>query len=304
MNDTFTSFVSVVIPVYNDSERLEICLRSLENQTYPKNQYEVIVVDNGSDDRLEEFVYRFDQTIFAQENHPGSYAARNKGISVAKGDIIAFTDSDCIPRSDWIESGVSNILAVPNCGMLVGKIDIFFKKPDKPTAVEVYESIKSFQTRRYLENGRHGVTANLFTFKSVIAKVGLFNAELKSGGDVEWGKRVFSSGYQQIYADNTCVAHPARRSFRELYRKTTRIVGGFHDWKGNTAYSLIDFSKDLIKMTRSSLGFIKLFIFNMSPSEKFDGTMQKIKFIVVKAFVDLVRIFEKVRLTLGGSSRR
>ena len=304
MSGTFTPFVSVVVPVYNDSERLKTCLASLENQTYPKNLYEIIVVDNGSDDNLEELVCRFEQTAFTREDRPGSYAARNKGISVAKGDIIAFTDSDCIPYSDWIESGVSNIIGVRNCGMLVGKIDIFFKKPNKPTAVEIYESIKSFKTRRYLEEGRHGVTANLFTFKSVIAKVGFFNAALKSGGDVEWGKRVFSFGYQQIYADNTCVAHPARRSFGQLYRKATRVVGGFHDWKGNTAYSLTDFSKDLINMAGSSLGLIKLFIFSKPPSEKFDGTRQKIEYVVVKAFVDLVRIFEKIRLTFGGRSRR
>lgn len=236
MSDTFTPFVSVVIPVYNDSERLKICLASLDNQTYPKNLYEVIVVDNGSDDNLEELVCRFDQTSFTREDRPGSYPARNKGISVAKGDIISFTDSDCIPHTDWIESGVSSFHGVRNCGMVAGKIDIFFKKPNKPTAVEVYESVNAFNQKKYIENGRFGVTANLFTFKSVIAKVGLFDAALKSGGDLEWGKRVFSFGYQQIYADNTCVAHPARTSFGELFRKTTRVVDGLYGGKENTAY--------------------------------------------------------------------
>lgn len=188
MSDTFTSFVSVLIPVYNDIERLEICLGSLDQQTYPKNLYEVIVVDNGSDDNIEELVGNFDQIAYTYEDQPGSYAARNKGISVAKGDIIAFTDSDCIPKPDWIESGVSNILAAPNCGIVAGKIDIFFKNSAKPTAVEVYESVKSFNQRYNVENDKYGVTANLFTYKTVFENVGPFNSELKSGGDAEWGK--------------------------------------------------------------------------------------------------------------------
>ncbi|HAX77406.1 MAG TPA: glycosyl transferase family 2, partial [Cyanobacteria bacterium UBA11372] len=215
-------FVSAIVPVYNDAERLKICLAALENQTYPKYLYEVIVVDNGSDQAqdIKGVVAKFKCAIATYESIPGSYAARNQGISLAKGEVIAFTDSDCIPAPDWIENGVKNLLQVPNCGLVAGKIEIFCKNPEKPTPIELYESITAFPQQQLLETKKGAATGNLFTFKNVIDRVGVFNANLKSNGDLEWGYRVYSAGYQQVYADDTCVAHPARSSFKELYKRT------------------------------------------------------------------------------------
>ncbi|NJR32909.1 MAG: glycosyltransferase, partial [Chamaesiphon sp. CSU_1_12] len=68
-------FVSVIIPVFNDAERLRLCLEALQNQTYPQNLYEVIVVDNGSnpDEDVKSVVAEFGQAIAAFEPTPGSY---------------------------------------------------------------------------------------------------------------------------------------------------------------------------------------------------------------------------------------
>lgn len=65
-------FVSVIIPVLNDSERLQTCLKALENQTYPKSMYEVIVVDNGSDENIEGLVSQYIQAKLSNESRPGS----------------------------------------------------------------------------------------------------------------------------------------------------------------------------------------------------------------------------------------
>jgi cellulose synthase/poly-beta-1,6-N-acetylglucosamine synthase-like glycosyltransferase len=48
---------------------------------------------------------------------------------MARGEIVAFTDSDCIPATDWIEKGVDNLLRIPNCGLVAGEIAVFFKDP-------------------------------------------------------------------------------------------------------------------------------------------------------------------------------
>ncbi|MGK7895453.1 MAG: glycosyltransferase family 2 protein, partial [Xenococcus sp. (in: cyanobacteria)] len=202
-------FVSVIIPVYNDIERLRKCLEALESQTYPHNLYEVIVVDNASEDDIAATVTPFNQAIVLEEKRRGSYAARNKGILNAKGEVIAFTDSDCIPANDWIEKGVNNLLNTSNCGIVGGKIEIFFQDPEHPTAVELYDSIMAFPQSNYVKNNKFSVSANLFTFKKVLDEVGSFNAELKSGGDYEWGARVFKAGYEVIYAEDTTIAHPA-----------------------------------------------------------------------------------------------
>ncbi len=92
----------MIVPVYNDILRLETCLRALQEQTYPKDPYEIIAVDNGSDESIESVVKRFSQAVVAYEAFPGSYAARNRGSSLSRGHILAFTDSNCIPASDCV----------------------------------------------------------------------------------------------------------------------------------------------------------------------------------------------------------
>ena len=97
-------YISVIIPVYNDSQRLQLCLAALENQSYPKDSYEVIVIDNNSTDNVKKIVNNCSQAIYAFKKTKGSYAARNKGISLARGEVLAFTDSDCIPTHHWLPS--------------------------------------------------------------------------------------------------------------------------------------------------------------------------------------------------------
>lgn len=299
--NTYQQFVSVIIPVFNDSDRLKKCLHALEKQTYPTNLYEVIVVDNASVEDIKNVVNNFGQSSIVYESQPGSYAARNKGISQAKGEILAFTDSDCIPASDWIEKGVKNLLSTPNCGLVAGRVDFFFKNPDNLTPVELYENIEMpFNQELNVSEAHFGVTANLFTFKHLIDKVGSFDEKLKSGGDREWGERVFQAGYQQIYADDTCVKHPARSSFSQLYKRISRFVGGKHDlmMKDNpSSFNLfINILHDFIPPFRS--------IYKAWNNSALNGAKQKIQFITVMFFVRYVIIVEKIRLYLGGSSRR
>lgn len=300
------SFVSVIIPVFNDARRLQLCLTALENQTYPKHLYEVIVVDNGSDknENIEGIVAEFGQPKATYESHPGSYAARNKGVSLAKGEVIAFTDADCIPALDWIENGVRNLLQVPNCGLVAGKIEIFFKDSSNITPVELYESITAFPQKKLLEQQKGGATANVFTFKKVIEKVGLFNPNLKSNGDLEWGRRVYLSGYQQIYADDTCVAHPARYSLKQLYNRTIRLMGGIYDLQMKPENSFFKRNQIFIEtLLKNSIPPL-MFVFNVFRDSSLKGIEQKIKVSGVMFFVRYVSAWEIIRLKLGGVSAR
>jgi glycosyltransferase involved in cell wall biosynthesis len=302
--NTPIKFVSVIIPVFNDNERLKICLEALEQQTYPKNLYEVIVVDNGSEEDVKSVVSCFGQASTVYEERPGSYAARNKGISVAKGDILAFTDADCIPVPHWIEKGVEKLQSTPGCGMVAGEVELFFKNPSQPTAVELYESIEmGFPQDKFIEDGHFGVTANIFTFKKVIEDVGSFNDILKSGGDKEWGQRVFLAGYKQLYADEACVYHPTRHSFSQLYKRVTRIDGGKHDLMKSKGFGS-ELTKELINDV--VLAFTPPFrsLFRIWSKEELATPKQKIQFIMVMLFVRYVCAWERIRLKLGGQSRR
>ncbi len=301
MSNLSSPFVSIIIPVFNDSERLKTCLEALENQTYSKNLYEVIVVDNGSDEDIESVVNHFTQAVVAFESCPGSYAARNKGISVTKGDVLAFTDADCIPAPNWLEKGVANLLSIPQCGLVAGKIEFFFKDPNRPTAVELYDAhMIGLPQQKFIEKWRYGATANLFTFKRVVEDVGYFDDTLKSSGDKEWGQRVFAAGYKQTYADDTCVAHPARYFLSQLQKKLTRLTGGKQDLKRRRGYQFRGFIEDL---TKNLLPPLRAY-FRIWSDEKLQGNKQKIQIISVMLLVRHLRVWELVRLQLGGKSTR
>ncbi|MDJ0898375.1 MAG: glycosyltransferase family A protein [Xenococcus sp. MO_188.B8] len=281
VRDCNTPLVTVIIPVFNDSKRLKLCLKALQNQTYPKDAYEIIVVDNNSDENIEAVVSQFPQTTITSECKPGSYAARNKGISLAKNEIIAFTDSDCIPASNWIEKGVFNLLKRPNCGLVAGQIKIFYENLEQPTAVELYEKVTAFPQKKYVQESNFGVTANLFTFKNVVTTIGLFDEFLKSSGDYEWGQRVYANGYCQIYAEDTIVEHPARHSFKELHQKIVRVMGGKQDLKEAKTCNFIFFLKNIFWLLRSTYKLI----LNTITNPKFKEVKFNLQVIRVALFV-------------------
>jgi len=133
-------FISVIIPTYHDWERLKLCLAALREQTYPQDRFEVLVVNNDPQDPVPEMELPNNFQVLS-ESKPGSYAARNKGISVAKGEILAFTDSDCIPYEDWLEKAVERLL--DGAQRVAGHVELFFKS-EKLTPAEIFEKAFAF----------------------------------------------------------------------------------------------------------------------------------------------------------------
>lgn len=298
-------FVSVIVPIYNDTERLKICLEALSNQTYPTNCYEIIVVDNASDkdQNVKSVIAKFEKARDAYCSTPGSYAARNHGLALAKGEIIAFTDADCIPKTNWIEQGVKNILNIPNCGLLAGKVELFFKDADKLTPVELYESITAFSQQQMLDKYKGAATANVFTFKNVIEKVGNFDANLKSGGDLEWGQRVFDEGYKQFYAEDVQVAHPARHSWNQIYQKTIRTIAGAYTKQCRTV-SIFEKRKITLVYLIQNLSPPLVFFVNVFRDSRLQGIKPKMQVSFIMLFIKYARAWEIIRLQLGAEPSR
>ncbi|MFH0966674.1 MAG: glycosyltransferase [Methanobacteriota archaeon] len=112
--------ISVVVPSFNEEERIDGCLASLTHQTIPRDQYEIIVVDGGSKDNTREIAEKYADTVFIQTT-PKVGGARNDGAMVTKGDILVTTDADTYLPPDWlerIESGFAN----PRVVMLYGPV--------------------------------------------------------------------------------------------------------------------------------------------------------------------------------------
>jgi glycosyltransferase involved in cell wall biosynthesis len=299
MDEQQQPFISVIIPVFNDAERLKHCLAALDQQTYPGDRYEIIVVDNGSTENIKSVVEQFPRATFALETRTGSYAARNKGISLAQGPVIAFTDADCVPAQTWLATGVSHLLKTPNCGLVAGRIELFFQNPDRPTTVEMYESVTAFQQRKFVEDLHYGATANVFTYKHVLEKAGLFNDTLKSNGDREWGQRVYAAGFKQVYADDLCVSHPARYTWGQLYKRIIRITGGHHDFKRQKGYTWKGFLRDLSRDLLPPLDN-----YSCIWSAQRLNPLQKVQMTLVMLSTKYLSAWERVRLQFGGISTR
>lgn len=220
--------VSVIVPVWNDPKRIVKCVEALKNQTMPFEHYEIIVVDNGSTDETYSVIQQIEGITALQEFGAGSYAARNAALDLAKGEYVAFTDADCIPDSNWVESLVVCAEESPNFGVIAGEVK-FFKHPDDnvENAAIAYESLFSMNQKAYALQGVC-ITANWLSKREVILNHGGFNSRVKSGGDHDMANRLTKSGLDVIYCPQALVLHPAR-NYTEILKKRRRVIGGTWD---------------------------------------------------------------------------
>ncbi len=94
--------VSVIVPTYNEEKNILKCMKLLSNQTLPRKEYEIIVVDGGSRDRTVKLARKYANKVIQQKS-TGVGGARNDGVRIAKGGIIATTDADCRVPKDWLK---------------------------------------------------------------------------------------------------------------------------------------------------------------------------------------------------------
>lgn len=117
------NFFSIIIPTYNRPERLASCLEAIAFLDYPRDCFEVIVVDDGSNTPLDRIVAPFKNNINIQllrQANAGPAAARNKGAEAAQGKFLAFTDDDCQPTPDWLKQFAQGFIDAPSA-MIGGK---------------------------------------------------------------------------------------------------------------------------------------------------------------------------------------
>lgn len=220
------TLVSVIVPVYNDVVGLKRCLEALAAQTLNQARFEVLVVDNGGTTDLSPALAAYPAAKLLRETTPGSYSARNHGITHSCGDVLAFTDSDCTPHRMWLENGLSRLDRGERDVIVGGRIDVYAQDPSHPTYAEQYDLALAFPQEFYVKTRGYSVTANLLTTRRVLDHAGPFDAELLSGGDKEWCQRAVGQGFKLVYADDVIVSHPARATVGELVNKRRRQLGG------------------------------------------------------------------------------
>ncbi len=214
-----TPTVSVIIPVLNNCIQLQSTLKALSDQSYPSQQIEILVVDNGSDEDISDCISNFNVKLIRENFQKSPYAARNSGINSSIGDIIAFTDANKTPAGNWIDEGVRALFH--NHADAAGG-NIIFTIPDKPTASEVFDSVFSNNNRNLVLNEKAAATGNLFVRRQLFDSVGRFHGEFRSGMDVWWTQRAVRYGFKLIYADKASV-YCVPRKYRALMKKAFRV---------------------------------------------------------------------------------
>lgn len=293
------TFVTVIIPTYKDWLTLTSCLEALSNQNFSKEKFEIIVVNNHPTDVVPDHYRLPDNCTVISEKLPGSYAARNAAIRVSKGNIIGFTDSDCIPDSDWIKNAVTYFENNEVYKRIGGSINLFFSS-SKPNKVELYEKIYAFNQDMNIEKYNASVTANMFTYRYVFNEVGLFNEQLLSGGDYEWNVRAENAGFKIGYAEYVVVDHPARYQLHELTKKAKRVGGGQASFSGkrdsNKFVSLFKFLYDL----RPPLNSISL----INSKGKDLNLQQKLTVFMIRYYLNILTAYEKLNVQIGKKPNR
>lgn len=217
--------VSVIVPVFNGVNTLPGLLAALDAQRYPAELVQVIIADDASTDGTFDLLRNHGDkiTVVRADTNRGSYAARNLALQVAHGDVVAFTDADCLPDPDWLSEGVKAIQRQSG-GLVAGAVCIDPIKPD--SAVQRYDQAFGIQQAFFALRQGFGATANLFAAREVFARVPGFDAELRSGGDRKFCKDCTAAGAAFSYAPDSRVRHEPRISFRDLAVKQIRVSIG------------------------------------------------------------------------------
>ncbi|GAB1260803.1 glycosyltransferase family 2 protein [Aurantivibrio plasticivorans] len=214
--------ISVIVPVYNDWHLLPELLDCLSSQDIDHTKFEIIVVDNGSQE-IDTSISQSANIRFFKCAQKGSYAARNVGIQNSQGKLLAFTDSDCRPSQKWLAKGYE-LYKLDKTSLIAGDIKVEPQNWSQLTSAEIHDVALGLPQKRYSTYG-YAATANLFVPRSLFAEYGLFDGNRFSGGDAEFCRRVTSTGREIKFCQEALVVHPARRSYFELAKKRRRIKG-------------------------------------------------------------------------------
>ncbi|KJR40232.1 glycosyl transferase family 2 [Candidatus Magnetoovum chiemensis] len=199
--------VSVVVPVYNGEQHIRQCLDALVSQSFGKNDYEIIVADDGSTDNTPAIVKSYSVKYIRQENR-GPASARNLGVRNALGEIILFTDADCAPSNNWVQEMLRPLLS----------------DSDNIAAVKgVYRTSQTSKTARFAQAEfeeryemlkKHKFIDMVDTYsaafkKEIFLKVGGFDESFPEANneDTELSYKLSLAGYKMVFNPNAVVSH-------------------------------------------------------------------------------------------------
>lgn len=216
-------FFSIIIPTYARPERLTACLQAIALLDYPRDRFEVIVVDDGSEMPIDPVVARFrdqlDLTLIRQAN-AGPATARNTGAARAMGKFLVFTDDDCAPALDWLKTLTARFATAPDCA-IGGRTLNALPKNLYSTASQVLIDYLYMYYNAGLNRSSFFASNNLAFPTDHFHALGGFDTTfpLAAGEDREFCDRWLHHGYEMIYAPEVRVYHAHKMTLPTFWRQ-------------------------------------------------------------------------------------
>jgi len=219
-------FVTVILTARNEADALRDCLTSLIRIRYPEDRHEILVVDNGSTDGSAEVMREFPVT-YLYEPRIGVSCARNRGIEMSRGELLAFTDPDCTVSTGWLR-GLVQRFSDPRVGCVAGGI-----VPYPPcTLPELHAARRRSHTQeRPLGHPvrPYAMTPNVAFRRTVFEQIGLFDTKFPGGGwedaDVSW-RLLQHTSFRIDYAPEALVFHRYRDTYGQFFVQQYRYGFG------------------------------------------------------------------------------
>jgi glycosyltransferase involved in cell wall biosynthesis len=215
-------FFSVIIPTYERPAQLATCLHSLAHLDYPRDRFEVIVVnDGGSDPTLGSVVGQFcgplEVRLLAQKN-TGPAGARNFGAANARGEFLAFTDDDCAPDPGWLRSLASSLAQSPD--RIVGgrTLNALSLNPYAETSQMIIEVVY-LHFNADPNDARFFASNNLALPAARFREMKGFNESFRTSEDREFCDRWRARGLRLTYAPGATVYHAHHLGIRSLWQQ-------------------------------------------------------------------------------------
>jgi GT2 family glycosyltransferase len=200
---------SIVVPTFRRPQQLQACLRSLCHLEYPRGLFEVLVVNDGTDEPASDVIGSFNSSInltVLTRSHGGPAAARNTGVKRARGKYLAFTDDDCMPDPNWLRVMADRLTANPDS--LVGgrTVNELVDNSYSATSQLLIEYLYTYFGRAN-SRGSFFATNNLAVSAQRFRQLGGFDPSFTTAEDREFCDRWQHHGYQLVYAPEAMVRH-------------------------------------------------------------------------------------------------
>lgn len=224
---------SLIIPTYQRPDQLSTCLEALTQLDYPRDRFEVIVVDDGSETPVDKVVAAFmDEltVLIIRQANAGPATARNTGVACARGQFLAFTDDDCLPAENWLRTLAARFVVTPTDAIAGQTLNAL---PDNPyaTASQLLLSFLFTYHNADPDQACFCTTSNLALPADAFRALNGFDPTflVPGGEDYQFCTRWLSRGYRLRYAPEAVVYHTHLLNLRSFWQQHFHYGrGAFH----------------------------------------------------------------------------